>query len=111
MNIFLQRNQYNVFCKGLEEKGGNTKLEDKEKEMMEQEIKRLRDQPDAQKELKKKVKKLKKENEKAVEKYKKEIKEKTEQIASYEKVLYGKGDEEGEGTKLPSEMIKELKES
>ncbi|MEC9423711.1 MAG: OmpA family protein [Nitrospinota bacterium] len=95
----------------LEEKGGNTKLEDKEKEMMEQEIKRLRDQPDAQKELKKKVKKLKKENEKAVEKYKKEIKEKTEQIASYEKVLYGKGDEEGEGTKLPSEMIKELKES
>lgn len=95
----------------LEEKGGETNRDDKEKEMMEQEIKRLREQPDAQKELKKKVKKLKKENEKAVEKYKKEIKEKTEQIASYEKVLYGKDDEEGEGTKLPSEIIKEMKES
>ena len=93
----------------LEAKGGQTKLEDKEKEMMEQELKRLREQPDPAKELKKKVKALKKENEKAVEKYKKVIKEKTDQIASYEKVLYGKDDEEG--TKLPSEIIKEMKDN
>ena len=93
----------------LEAKGGATKLDDKEKEMMEQELKRLREQPDAQKELKKKVKKLKKENEKTIDKYKKIIKEKTDQIASYEKVLYGKDEEDG--TKVPSELIKEMKGS
>ena len=76
---------------------------------MQQELKRLREQPDAQKDLKKKVKKLKKENEKTVDKYKKIIKEKTDQIASYEKVLYGKDDDDG--TKVPSELIKEMKES
>ena len=95
----------------IEETGGKTNVEDKEKKMMEAEIKRLREQPDAQKALKKKFKKLKQDNEKKLEKYKKVIKEKSEQIASYEKVLYGKDDKEGEGTKVPSEMIQEMKET
>jgi chemotaxis protein MotB len=97
----------------IQETGGKTKVEDQEKKMMEAEIKRLREQPDAQKALKKKFKKLKQDNEKKLAKYKKVIKEKSQQIASYEKVLYGKDDKdgEGEGAKVPSEMIKEMKET
>ncbi|MEK9629817.1 MAG: hypothetical protein VW455_12455 [Nitrospinota bacterium] len=92
----------------MEEQASLTNQNDKEKELLAQEVKRLRNQPDAAKEMKKKVKAQEKKHKDSIDAYEKIIKEKTELINSYEKVMYDNKDEDGQ-TKLPSEIIKDLK--
>ena len=92
----------------VEEQGSKTAQNDKEKELLTQEIQRLRKQPDAATEMKKKVKAQEKKHKESLDSYEKIIKEKTELINSYEKVMYDNKGEDGQ-TKLPSEIIKELK--
>jgi chemotaxis protein MotB len=82
----------------------------KENELLALEIQRLRKQPDNIKVIKKKVKEQETKHQQSIKKYEKLIKEKMELIGSYEKVMYENKGEEGD-TKLPSEIIKELKES
>jgi len=92
----------------MEEQASQTNKNDKEKELLTQELKRMRSQPDAGKEMKKKVKAQEKKHKDGIEAYEKIIKEKTELINSYEKVMYDNKGEDGK-TKLPSEIIKDLK--
>jgi len=84
--------------------------QDKEKELLALEIQRLRKQPNAAKALKEKVKQQEKKHQKSIKGFEKMILEKTELISSYEKVMY-ESQGEGGSSKLPSEIIKELKES
>ena len=95
----------------LEQQVSNQNRDDKEKELLAQEVQRLRKQPDAVGEIKKKVKQQEKKHEKSIKSYEKLIKEKTELIDSYEKVMYESRGDDKNSTKLPSEIIKELKES
>lgn len=92
----------------IEEVSSQTNQNDKEKELLAQEVKRLRSQPDATKEMKKKAKALEKKHKDGIEAYEKIIKEKTELINSYEKVMYDNKGDDGQ-TRLPSEIIKDLK--
>ncbi len=92
----------------MDEVSSKTNQNDKEKELLAQEVKRLRSQPDATKEMKKKVKAQEKKHKDGIDAYEKIIKEKTDLINSYEKVMYDNKDEDGK-TKLPSEIIKDLK--
>lgn len=93
----------------LEERTGDQNKNDKEKELLAQEVQRLRKQPDAADQLKKKIKQQEKKHEESIKSYEKMIKEKSDLIDSYEKVMYETKGEEGKTTKLPSEMIKDLK--
>ena len=68
----------------------------------------MRQQPDATKEMKKKVKAQEKKHKDGIQAYEKIIKEKQDLIDSYEKVMYDNKDEDRQ-TKLPSEIIKDLK--
>jgi hypothetical protein len=68
----------------------------------------LRQQPDSTKEMKKKVKAQGKKHKDGIDAFEKIIKEKTELINSYEKVMSDNKGEDGK-TKLPSEIIKDLK--
>ncbi len=92
----------------IEDVSSKTNQNDKEKELLAQEVKRLRQQPDATKEMKKKVKAQEKKHKDGIDAYEKIIKEKTELINSYEKVMYDNKGEDGK-VKLPSEIIKDLK--
>jgi chemotaxis protein MotB len=92
----------------IEDVSSKTNQNDKEKELLTQEVKRLRQQPDATKEMKKKVKAQEKKHLDGINAFEKIIKEKTELINSYEKVMYDNKGEDGK-TKLPSEIIKDLK--
>ena len=83
---------------------------DKEKELLAQEVQRLRQQPDAAAEIKNKVKQLEKKHQDSIKGYEEMIKEKSELIDSYEKVMY-EGQEKDGKAKLPSEIISELKKS
>lgn len=94
----------------MEKQTSITSQNDKEKELLTHELKRLRRQPDASKEIKKKIKAQEKRHKKGIEAYEKIIKEKTELINSYEKVMYDNQDEDGK-TRLPSEIVKELKDN
>jgi len=85
-----------------------TTTDDKEKELLAQELTRLRKQPDASKELKKKIKQQENKQKKSIESLQKKIDEKTELINSFEKIIYDAQDGE-DTTKLPSEIIKNLK--
>ena len=93
----------------LEQQSSNQDKNDKEKELLTQEVQRLRKQPDSVGEIKKKIKRQEKKHEETIKSYEKMIKEKTELIDSYEKVMYETQSESG-STKLPSEIIKGLKE-
>jgi len=95
----------------LEQQISNQNRDDKEKELLAQEVQRLRKKPDAVAEIKKKVKQQEKKHEQSIKSYEKLIKEKTELIDSYEKVMYESRGDDKNSTKLPSEIIKELKES
>jgi len=81
---------------------------DQEKELLAQEVQRLRKQPDAAEQLKKKIKQQEKKHEASIKSYEKMIKEKSDLIDSYEKVMY-ETQGESSSTKLPSEIIKGLK--
>lgn len=93
----------------LENQNSNQNKNDKEKELLAQEVQRLRKQPDSVGEIKKKIKQQEKKHEDSIKSYEKIIKEKSELVDSYEKVMYETQDESG-STKLPSEIIKGLKE-
>ncbi len=93
----------------LEQHNSNQNKNDKEKELLTQEVQRLRKQPDSVGEIKKKIKKQEKKHEESIKSYEKMITEKSELIDSYEKVMYETQGESG-STKLPSEIIKGLKE-
>ena len=80
----------------------------KENELLALEIQRLRKQPDNIKNIRKKVKQQEVKHQENIKKYEKLIKEKTELVNSYEKVMYENKGDDG-STKLPSEIIKELK--
>jgi len=92
----------------IEDVSSKTNQNDKEKELLAQEVKRLRQQPDATKEMKKKVKAQEKKHKDGIDAFEKIIKDKTELINSYEKVMYDNKGEDGK-TRLPSEIIKDLK--
>jgi len=94
----------------VEQAEGSKNQQDKEKELLAAEVQRLRKQPDSTKAIKEKVKRQEKKHQESIKDYEKMIKEKTELINSYEKVMYDNKGEDGE-TKLPSEIIKELKEN
>lgn len=93
----------------LEQHTGEQNKYDKEKELLAQEVQRLRKQPDSVGQIKKKIKQQEKKHEASIKSYEKLIKEKTDLIDSYEKVMYETQGEEG-SSKLPSEIIKGLKE-
>ena len=94
--------------KRIEQQGNTTTTDDKEKELLTLELKRLRNQPDSSKELKDKIKQQEKKTKKSIESLQKLIAEKTELINSFEKIIYDAQDEE-DSSKLPSEIIKDLK--
>jgi len=94
----------------VEKAEGSKNQQDKEKELLAAEIQRLRKQPDSTKAIKEKVKKQEKKHQESIKGYEKLIQEKTELINSYEKVMYENKGEDG-STKLPSEIIKELKDN
>ena len=94
----------------IEQHASDQSQNDKEKELLAHEVQRLRKQPDAAGEIKKKIKQQEKKHTESIKNYEKIIQEKTDLIASYEKVMYENQDESG-STKLPSEIIKELKEN
>ncbi len=94
----------------LEQQESSKNKHDKEKELLAQEVQRLRKQPDSVVEIKKKVKLQEKKHAESIKAYEKMIQEKTELIGSYEKVMY-ESQGEGKSSKLPSEIIKELKQN
>ncbi|MBT5549078.1 MAG: OmpA family protein [Nitrospina sp.] len=94
----------------VEKNESSINTQDKEKELLALEVQRLRKQPDSIKEIKKKVKQQETKHQENIKRFEKIVKEKTELINSYEKVMYeNKGDDEGGESRLPSEIIKELK--
>jgi chemotaxis protein MotB len=93
----------------LEQFSSDQNRNDKEKELLAQEVQRLRKQPDAADQLKKKVKQQEKKHAESIKAYEKMIQEKTDLINSYEKVMYENRSETG-NVKLPSEIIRGLKE-
>jgi chemotaxis protein MotB len=93
----------------LEQQNSSQNKNDKEKELLAQEVQRLRKQPDSVGEIKKKIKQQEKKHGESIKSFEKMIQEKTELIDSYEKVMYETQSESG-STKLPSEIIKGLKE-
>ena len=92
----------------LQNQGSKTSLGDKEKEILTLELKKLREKPDPTKELKAKIKQQEKKHERSIESLQKKIDEKAELIKSFEKIIYDA--QEGDDSKLPSEIIKDLKE-
>ncbi|MBC8286788.1 MAG: OmpA family protein [Nitrospinae bacterium] len=93
----------------LEQHSNDQNRNDKEKELLAQEVQRLRKQPDSVAEIKKKIKQQEKKHEESIKSYEKIVKEKSELVDSYEKVMYESQSASG-STKLPSEIIKGLKE-
>ena len=91
----------------LQNQGSKKSLGDKEKEILTLELKKLREKPDATKELKAKIKQQERKQKKSIESLQKKIDEKTELIKSFEKIIYDA--QEGDDSKLPSEIIKDLK--
>ena len=91
----------------LQNQGSKTILGDKEKEILTLELKKLREKPDPTKEFKAKIKQQEKKQKKSIESLQKKIDEKTELIKSFEKIIYDA--QEGDDSKLPSEIIKDLK--
>ena len=91
----------------LQNQGSKTKVDDKEKEILTLELKKLREKPDQTKEFKAKIKQQEKKQKKSIETLQKKIDEKTELIKSFEKIIYDA--QEGDDSKLPSEIIKDLK--
>ena len=91
----------------LQNQGSKTKVDDKEKEILTLELKKLREKPDPTKEFKAKIKQQEKKQKKSIESLQKKIDEKTELIKSFEKIIYDA--QEGDDSKLPSEIIKDLK--
>ncbi len=94
----------------LEQHSNEQNRNDKEKELLAQEVQRLRKQPDSVGEIKKKIKQQEKKHEESIKSYEKLITEKSELIDSYEKVMYESRGGDKNSTKLPSEIIKGLKE-
>jgi len=92
----------------IQHQGQKTRVGDKENEILTLELKRLREQPDATKELKVKIKQQEKKQKRSIESLQKLIDEKTELIKSFEKIIYDARDGD-DTTKLPSEIIKDLK--
>lgn len=95
----------------LEQHGNDQSKNDKDKELLAQEVQRLRKQPDAVGKIKDKIKLQEQKHEDSIKSYEKLIQEKTELIDSYEKVMYESRGEDKGSTKLPSEIIKELKKN
>ena len=93
----------------LQNQGSKTSLGDKEKEILTLELKKLREKPDPTKEFKAKIKQQKTKHERSIESLQKKIDEKAELIKSFEKIIYDA--QEGDESKLPSEIIKDLKEN
>ena len=91
----------------LQNQGSQTKVDDKEKEILTLELKKLREKPDPTKEFKAKIKQQEKKQKKSIESLQNKIDEKTELIKSFEKIIYDA--QEGDDSKLPSEIIKDLK--
>ena len=91
----------------LQNQGSKTILGDKEKEILTLELKKLREKPDPTKELKAKIKQQERKQKKSIESLQKKIDEKAELIKSFEKIIYDA--QEGDDSKLPSEIIKDLK--
>ena len=91
----------------LQNQGSQTKVDDKEKEILTLELKKLREKPDPTKEFKAKIKQQEKKQKKSIESLQKKIDEKAELIKSFEKIIYDA--QEGDDSKLPSEIIKDLK--
>ena len=91
----------------LQNQGSKKSLGDKEKEILTLELKKLREKPDATKELKAKIKQQERKQKKSIESLQKKIDEKAELIKSFEKIIYDA--QEGDDSKLPSEIIKDLK--
>ena len=91
----------------LQNQGSKTILGDKEKEILTLELKKLREKPDPTKEFKAKIKQQEKKQKKSIESLQKKIDEKAELIKSFEKIIYDA--QEGDDSKLPSEIIKDLK--
>ena len=91
----------------LQNQGSKTSLGDKEKEILTLELKKLREKPDPTKEFKAKIKQQEKKQKKSIESLQKKIDEKAELIKSFEKIIYDA--QEGDDSKLPSEIIKDLK--
>ena len=91
----------------LKNQGSKKSLGDKEKEILTLELKKLREKPDPTKEFKAKIKQQEKKQKKSIESLQKKIDEKTELIKSFEKIIYDA--QEGDDSKLPSEIIKDLK--
>ncbi|PIQ98192.1 MAG: hypothetical protein COV67_00250 [Nitrospinae bacterium CG11_big_fil_rev_8_21_14_0_20_56_8] len=79
----------------------------KEKQLLTLEIQRVKKQPDLAKQMKRKVQEMEERTKQNQDKYERLIKEKQELIDSYEKVLFDATG--GQGKKMPSEIIKELK--
>ena len=93
----------------LQNQGSKKSLGDKEKEILTLELKKLREKPDPTKEFKAKIKQQEKKQKKSIESLQKKIDEKAELIKSFEKIIYDA--QEGDDSKLPSEIIKDLKEN
>ena len=91
----------------LQNQGSKKSLGDKEKEILTLELKKLREKPDQTKEFKAKIKQQEKKQKKSIESLQKKIDEKAELIKSFEKIIYDA--QEGDDSKLPSEIIKDLK--
>lgn len=92
----------------LEKHNSDQSRNDKEKDLLAQEVQRLRKQPDSVGEIKKKIKQQEKKHAESIKSYEKMLREKSDLIDSYEKVMYEDQGESGK-TKLPSEIIKKLK--
>jgi chemotaxis protein MotB len=82
--------------------------QEKQKELLAAEIKRLRDQPGSSESVKEKVIDNELKNQESIESYQKLVDEKNELIKSFEKTLNDCREEE-DGDKLPPEIIKNLK--